>query len=81
MQFLFYSVKTCNRLFLDNKGRLNEAHLSHKLVHELGLQGFLIIIIKPGSGVGSAKGPDPRFHGSTRVNLDQPEKIKIKLKF
>ena len=81
MQFMAWSVETCNRLFLDNKGRLNEAHLSHKLVHELGLQGFLIIVIKPSPGVGPAKGPDPGFHGSTRVNSDQPEKIKIKLKF
>jgi len=26
------------------------------------------MVIKPGPGVDLAKGPDPRFHGSTRKN-------------
>ena len=30
------------------------------------------IVIKPGPGVDPAKGPGPRFQGSTRVNSGQP---------
>jgi hypothetical protein len=36
------------------------------------------IVFKPGSGIDPAKGPGPGFHGSTRVNLNQPEKNKKK---
>jgi len=39
------------------------------------------IVIKPGPGVDSAKGPGPGFHGSTRVHSGPPRKIKKKLKF
>jgi len=35
-----------------------------------------IIVIKPGSRVDPAKESGPGFHGSTRVNPDQPGKIK-----
>jgi hypothetical protein len=35
----------------------------------------LTIVIKLGLGVDPAKEPDPGFHGSTRVNPDQLEKI------
>jgi len=31
-------------------------------------------------GVDPTKGPDPGFHGSTRVNPDQPGKILKKIK-
>jgi hypothetical protein len=40
----------------------------------------LTIIIKLGLGVDPTKGPDPGFHGSTRVNPDQPGKILKKIK-
>jgi hypothetical protein len=41
------------------------------------LQHFIVwfIVIKPGPGVDPTKGPGPGFHGSTRVDPDQPEKI------
>ena len=37
---------------------------------------IVIIVIKPGPGIDPVKGPGPRFYGSTRVNPDQPGKIK-----
>ena len=41
------------------------------------LFGVRDIVIKPGLGVDLAKGSDPGFHGSTRVN---PKKLKKKIK-
>jgi hypothetical protein len=37
---------------------------------------IVIIVIKPGPGIDPVKGPGPGFYGSTRVNPDQPGKIK-----
>jgi hypothetical protein len=34
-------------------------------------------VIKLGPGVDPAKGPGPRFHGSTRINLEKLKKIKV----
>jgi hypothetical protein len=34
-------------------------------------------LIKPDSGVDLAKGPDPGFHGSTRINPEKLKTIKV----
>jgi hypothetical protein len=46
--------------------------ISERLANALRIPVVPTIVIKPGQGVDSAKGPGPGFHGSTRVNSGQP---------
>jgi hypothetical protein len=40
--FSAQSIQICNGLILNSKCRLNDTYLDPKLMHGLGLQGFLI---------------------------------------
>jgi hypothetical protein len=53
--------------------------MDHKPNNYTSIIEFNEIVIKPGSGIDLLKRLDPGLHGLTRINLDQPGKVKKKI--